>query len=140
MSGLFLYCGSTDKLKYFVNVLFLPGPVAMISSSANRSAIISFTLSSIIGIKAANDDAADARVIADETEAPDGNAPVAGGGGGGGGGGGFPAAGVGFTGVIAGVGAAVTNVDGGIDGATDGAYEATDGAYEGAEGNGIGKY
>ena len=93
------------------NVLFRPCVFDIISLSENTSAIISFTLSSIIGPKAANDAAADASVIADETEAPDGNAP---GGGGGGGGGGFAAAGGGgFAGVIAGV----ARADGGIEGA-----------------------
>ena len=82
----------------------------------------SFTFSSIIGPKAANDAAADASVIADETEAPLGNPPAAGGGGGGGGGGFPPPAGSGgFIGDIAGVIAGVAKLEGGIEAARDGA-------------------
>ncbi len=101
---------SINELKCLANVEFRPGPVAIISSSINLSAIILFTVSSINGRKAANADAADASVIADEIDAPDGNAPAGGGvgGGGGDGGGGLVAGGGagggGFDGVIAGVG------------------------------------
>jgi hypothetical protein len=118
MSALFLYCGGTNELKCLANVEFRPGPVAIISPSINASAIILFTVSSIIGLNAASADAADARVIAAAAEAPVGNAPGGGGGGGGGGrgGGGLPGcggAGGGFDGVIAGV----TKLDGGNEGA-----------------------
>ncbi len=105
------------------NFIFRPGPVAIISPSIKASAIIFSTVDSIIGVKAANNDAAEARVIADETEAPDGNAPAAAGGGGGGGGGGFPppAGSGGFIGDIAGVIAGVAKLEGGIEAASDGA-------------------
>ncbi len=114
MSALFLYCGSTKELKCLANVEFRPGPVDIISPSINVSPIISFTFSSIIGPKAANDAAADASVDAALSEGADGNTP--GGGGGGGGGGGLPGCGGGgggFAGVIAGV----ARAEGGIEGA-----------------------
>ena len=85
MSGLFLYFGSANSLKCFVNVEFRPGPVAIISSSLALSAIILFTMSSISGNKAAKADAPAASDIAADIEGPVGNAPAGGGGGGGGG-------------------------------------------------------
>ncbi len=115
MSTLCLYSGGINELKCMANFIFRPAPVAIISSSINESAIIFLTVSSIIGLKDANADAADAIVAAVLSEGPDGNAPS--GGGGGGGGGGFAAVGGagGFTGVIAGVIAGVAKLEGGID-------------------------
>ena len=116
--------GSISILKYFVNVEFRD-PEVIISLSANPSAIILFTVSSMSGVSAANVAAAAAIGFElEEIEGPDDCAAP--GSGGGGGGGGFAAVGGagggGFTGVIAGVARA---------------EGASDGAYEGAEGLGI---
>ncbi len=110
--------GSISKLKYFVNVEFRD-PEVIISLSANPSAIILFTVSSMSGVSAANVAAAAAIGFElEEIEGPDDCAAPCGGGGGGGGG--FPAGGCGgFTGVIAGVGAAVIAGVGTAEGGKD---------------------